>query len=325
MKISTYKLAAKRIINEHFWKCIAITFFMMLPKLIFIVSSAVLIGIQTIIGFSKLHIALFICIAFGIFSLLDVFSVSSGELMLWSIAENDLRDTEDADSRILKFMDSFRVLAQFGISNVFKLRLRIVLGLAKDILIAVIPPLVLTCTVVYFIFSAALPVSAFVILILGVIAIFILALYQVTLEYDKYRFVYKSIGENYSERAKLSMADTVQLGDIPTDSTDSMFVQINSANTNRRLVSEVLEDSKVFADKNMLALRKGEKSFFVKCILLFFLGPLNIFLPLILLYGMPYKKLTMHLIACYNEMKDTKESTQKNTQDTVIFSLKSEA
>ena len=320
MKVSTYKLAAKRIMNEHFWKCTAMSFLIMLPRLAFIVSTTVLIVIQHIFGFSTMNTVLFILIAFVILSLVDVFTVSTCELVLWSIAENDISDSDDESCHTLKLMDSFKVLMQFGISNLLRLRLRIIFGLAKDILIAVIPPIILMCTMIWFVFSAALPVSAFVILVLGVIAIFILALYQVTLEYDKYRFVYKSIGENYSERAKLSMADTVEIGDIPTD---VLFVQLSDTNANRHLVSEVLEDSKAFADKNMLGLRKGEKSFFVKNLFLFFLGPLNIFLPIILLYGIAYKKLTMHLIA-HDDVQAENQSAREIVQDTVIFSMKSE-
>lgn len=149
----------------------------------------------------------------------------------------------------------------FGFVRLLKLRLFLLTNLAKDIALTALPAIVIIAVFSIYVIFSPRPVAAFAAFSIGAFAVFLLAVMEIGLEYDKYRYVYLSLSEFARDFSSYSFPYKSLLG--------------KSCKT---------------ASKGIGVIRKCEISFWGWTVLSVLLLPFII--PLI--YFLPYKKLTLY-------------------------------
>lgn len=157
--------------------------------------------------------------------------------------------------------EAVQSVQSFGFVRLLKLRLFLLTNLAKDIALTALPAIVIIAVFSIYVIFSPQPVAAFVAFSIGAFAVFLLAIMEIGLEYDKYRYVYLS------------------LSDFARDFSNYSFPY-----------KSLLGKSSETASKGISVIRKCEISFWGWTVLSVLLLPFVI--PLI--YFLPYKKLTLY-------------------------------
>lgn len=92
-------------------------------------------------------------------------------------------------------LSSVETVFGFGFVRLLKLRFFLITNLVRDIALTALPALVLIVCFFLYAFFSPLPVSAFTVFLIGSLSILLLAVMEIGLEYDKYRYVYLFLDE----------------------------------------------------------------------------------------------------------------------------------
>lgn len=227
MRVTGYKLGAKSLINENLGKCLLTSSILVFPKVVFVVVVTIfLLGYMADV-LHGLFLILAIAVATVILFVLNAVCVPLGELALFGLASDDeaaidfylssdtivfdMRDEAEAESQEVaerdvydEFRDIATVLRNFGFARLLRLRLCLLANLAKDVALTALPAGALVAVLLIGALLVPLPTGAFVALCIGSIAILLLAVMEVGLEYDKYRYVYITMPEIASDFSSYS-------------------------------------------------------------------------------------------------------------------------
>ncbi len=233
MRVTGYKLTAKSIINENIGKCLLSSLILLFPK-VFLVSVVFIFFI--LYKTEMLHVFFFlpgILCGVAITFFLNSICVPFGELLIFSLVDDSEESEETSDLDMTKEFDLFSMnadafkqgseeiqvfdaLRSFGFARLLKLRLTLLTNLARDVSLTALPAILLVVLLLTYAAYAPLPIGAFATLCIGSIAILLLAVMELGLEYDKYRYVYLCIPKfadefmNYSFPYKSMLGESVE-------------------------------------------------------------------------------------------------------------------
>lgn len=285
IRLSSYKIMAKSIINENIGRCTGSFLLIYGPRALLLFSVFAIIFF-THGGFLPVYAAAIIGVLLSCFTLIiDSFSIALGELFLSSLSAAYCGET---DAEISTFRELSVHLRNAGLRRLLALRVRMLFCVAKDTFISILPVAIVILSIFLFAGSLAVPVEAFAVAVTGMILAALTARTEILMEYDKYRFLYMRDGF-FSE-------DT-----LPNDS-DAVFT---SSLQNCSRVSGLV--------------KKCEKSFSLWK--LFVVVTLPIVLPLV--YFSVYKKVVMYNII-YKTRTSLPHDTGVFETQTIVFSLAGE-
>lgn len=285
IRLSSYKIMAKSIINENIGRCTGSFLLIYGPRvvLIFFVFATIFLAHG---GLLPVYAAAIIGVLLSCFTLIiDSFTIALGELFLSSLSEAYCGET---DVGISTFRELSVHLRKAGLRKLLALRVRMLFCVAKDTFISVLPAAIVILSVYLFTGSLAVPVEAFAVAVMGMILAVLTARTEALMEYDKYRFLYMRNGI-FSE-------DT-----LPNDSDVAFESSLQSCSRVSGLV------------------KKCEKSFSLWKV--FVLITLPLALPL--MYFSVYKKVAMYNIV-YKNRPSLPRNTGESETGTIVFSLAGE-
>ena len=285
IKLSSYKITAKSIINENIGRCTGSFLLIYGPRvlLIFFVFATIFLAHG---GLLPVYAAAIIGVLLSCFTLIiDSFTIALGELFLSSLSEAYCGET---DAEINTFRKLSVHLRKAGLQKLLALRVKMLFYVAKDTFISILPVAIVILSIFLFAGSLAVPVEAFAVAAIGMILALLTARTEVLMEYDKYRFLYMRDGF-FSEDTLLNDSDVVFTASLQNCSRVSGIV------------------------------KKCEKSFSLWK--MFVLVTLPLVLPLV--YFSVYKKVTMYNIV-YKTRPSLPRDTGTFETQTIVFSLAGE-
>lgn len=285
IRLSSYKITAKSIINENIGRCTGSFLLIYGPRALLIFSVSAIVFL-THGGFLPVYAAAIIGVLLPCLTLIiDSFSIALGELFLSSLSEAYCGET---GAEINTFRKLSVHLRKAGLRRLLALRIRMLFCVAKDTFISILPVAIVILSIFLFAGSLAVPVEAFAVAVAGMILALLTARTEVLMEYDKYRFLYMRDGL-FSEDTLLNDSDAVFTASLQNCSRVSGLV------------------------------KKCEKSFSLWK--LFVLVTLPLVLPLV--YFSVYKKVTMYSIV-YKTRPSLPHDTGTFETQTIVFSLAGE-
>ncbi len=235
MRVTGYKLGAKSLINDNLGKCFLMSSIFVFPKVVFVLAATILFlgyradmlhGVFFALGISVAVVVLFVlnavCVPFGELALFRLASGDEADVPLSLLSDTiifDIYDEAEAESYVAAERDGYdefrsiaAVLRRFGLARLLRLRLCLLGNLARDVALTALPAGALVALLLLGVVLVPLPTGAFVALCIGSFAILLLAVMELGLEYDKYRYVYITIPEIAADFSSYSFPYKFMLG-----------------------------------------------------------------------------------------------------------------
>lgn len=294
VKMSSYKILAKSIINENVGRC-AGSFLLIYGARIFLVLTSVGLSFAAYEKFVPVYAAaITAAVLTGLTFLADSFFVALGELFLSALSSCYCGEDEFC---VKTYAELSAHLRKIGFVNLIRIRIKMFVGIVRDTTVSLIPAVVVMFSVVAFTGASAVPTEAFFASLSGIILIILTVREEIILEYDKYRFVYSEACLFYEKNKK--SFDTQNF-------VDTGLVSENAVKQSCEFYREISDE-----------IKRCENSFMPRKI--FSVITLPLLLPI--LYLGVYKKVTMYCILEKRENDFLQNQYKSAGEETIIFSI----
>lgn len=294
VKMSSYKILAKSIINENVGRC-AVSFLLIYGARIFLVLTSFGLFFAAYEKFVPVYAAaITAAVLTGLTFLADSFFVALGELFLSALSSCYCGEDEFC---VKTYAELSAHLRKIGFINLIRIRIKMLVGIVRDTTVSLIPAIVVMFSVIAFTGASAVPTEAFFVSLSGIILTIFTVREEIILEYDKYRFVYSETCLIFEKNEKL--LDTQA-------SADRSFVSENAVKQSCELYRGISDE-----------IKRCENSFIPRKI--FSIVTLPLLLPL--LYLSIYKKVTMYCILERRENDFSKNQDEFCGEETIIFNI----